>query len=176
MDLDLKSGYGCRLPLGSGPLVVIGIAVGSSSESVDLESLPQLEAFRGKITRAVASVLRNANLKYLQVDGAIPKTFARVAGPLRLFGNKGARPDHVARISDASALRRIVRIDVNAFDLDQLDGMSNLTELALSLCAEVSGLSSLSRLPLLSKLEFKAVGTCEQWARIPDLPWAFMAI
>lgn len=150
-------------------------AVGSSSESFDLESLPQLEAFRGKITRAVASVLRNVKLKYLQVDGAIPKTFARVAGPLRLFAQHGGRAQTtLPEFSDASALRRVVRIDVNAFDLDQLDGMSNLTELTLSLCPEVSGLSALSRLPHLSKLEFKAVGTREQWARIPDLPWAFM--
>ncbi|WP_449407470.1 hypothetical protein [Microbacterium maritypicum] len=160
---------------GAARLRSLEFEVGSSSETADLELLPQLEAFRGKITRTVGSVLRNANLKYLQVDGAIPKTSASVAGPLQLFVQQGARAQTVLpELSDASALKRLVRIGVNFFDLDQLDGMSNLTELTLSLCREVSGLSALSRLPRLSSLEFKGVGTRELWESIPNVPFGLM--
>lgn len=57
-------------------------AAGRSTEIVDLAHLPPIEAFEGYVVRSVASVLRNPNLRFMEVFGSIPKSFVRRAGPL----------------------------------------------------------------------------------------------
>lgn len=149
--------------------------VGQCADVLDLSLLPRLEEFRGDIKRGVSSVLRNPGLRFLQVWGAIPKSFARVTAPVEYFEQEGGRSQiTLPEFAHPEAIRRLERRGPAQFDLGQLSAMTNLTELEVTSCNEVSALSVLSELPKLSKLRFKGVGTGEPWDLVPALSWAFL--
>lgn len=148
---------------------------GKCADVVDFSHLPHLEIFDGDVTRTVASVLRNPHLRSLSVYGAIPKSFARVAGPVEFFDQEGGRSQiTLPEFAQPEAMTKLARRGPAQFDLTQLTQMTNLRELELTLCDDVSGLPALGQLPNLSKVRLKEVGTRESWNELPDLPWAFV--
>lgn len=153
----------------------LAFAAGACSDRPDLSSLPHLEEFSGGVTRTTASVLRNPDLRFLRVEGVIPKSFARVAGKLEVFEHHGARSaTELPVFEHPESMRRMLRVGPSSFNLRQLEGMTNLAEFRLNVCGEVIGLASLARLPHLSRLQFNGVATREDWADVPVVGSGFM--
>lgn len=155
-------------------LRALQFSVGKCADIVDFSQLPHLEIFDGVVTRTVASVLRNPRLRMLSVYGAIPKSFARVAGPIEFFDQEGGRSQTtLPEFAQPEAMTKLARRGPAQFDLAQLTGMTNLQDLELTLCDDATGLAVLGQLPKLSK-QLKAVRTRESWSDLPDIPWAFV--
>lgn len=149
--------------------------VGPCDEVLGLASLPRLEHFEGKVTRAVASVMRNPGLRFLEIIGAIPKSFARAAGPVENFRQHGGRSQTALPVfENPAAMRSILRVGPERFDLAQLREMSHLQEFRLGACPEVVGLRELGFLPELELIYFNEVGTPEPWEDLPDVPRGFL--
>lgn len=143
---------------------------------VDLSDLPHFEEFSGTVTRSVASALKNPGLRVLTVRGAIPKSFAHVVGPVERFEQVGGRSQtELPKFAHPEAMRSISRIGVARFDLAQLAQMPGLEELEVTLCADVVGLSELSRFSNLNKVTFKGAATQERWEDLPHVPKAFLS-
>ncbi|WP_449407473.1 hypothetical protein [Microbacterium maritypicum] len=137
---------------------------------MDLSQLPHLEEFRGAIKRSTATVLNNPRLRILTVDGAIPKSFPRISGPVEKFVHFGARSQtELPEFAHPEELRSIQRGDAARFDLAQLASFTGVEDVEVSSCADVTGLSTLSRLPELSRVVFNHSATTESWDDLPPV-------
>ncbi len=153
----------------------LAFATGSCDGRADLSALPHLEEFGGYLTRAVASVLQNRSLRFLRVEGAIPKTFARVAGPVEKFEQNGARSQsELPLFSQPEKMRTLWRAGPARFDLGHLSAMIGLIELDLGACDDVVGLSEISNLRGLERLTFNGCTTREPWETLPMVPWGYL--
>lgn len=145
--------------------------VGRCADVLDLSQFPHLEVFEGEMTKSISSVLRNPSLRFLRVLGAIPKSFARVSGPVEVFDQEGGRSQStLPEFHHPEAMTRLFRRGPAQFDLTQLTGMPNLADLEITSCPDVSGLAALAGLPKLADLQLKGVGTRESWDLIPPHP------
>lgn len=161
IDVELLDG---ARSLQSLELEVWGTTVGRAN----LSALPDLQEFSGRITRPFASVLANPGLRRLTVDGAIPKSFAQIAGAIESFRHVGGRSQtELPHFPHPEALRSLSRVGPASFDLDQLAGMTRLEKLEVSACDDVIGLSDLSRFAELSDLTFNKSRTRERWEDLP---------
>lgn len=153
----------------------LAFAAGSCEGRVDLSGLPVFEEFEGPVTRAAGSALRNPGLRFLRVEGAIPKTFSRVSGPVEIFEQSGARSQvELPVFEQPHAMRKLWRAGPARFDLAQIAGMTRLAELMIGSCDDLIGLSELSSLTSLEKLEIKYCTSKEPWEDPPPVPWAFL--
>lgn len=153
----------------------LDIEISAADGRAELSELPNLEQFSGSINRVTASVLRNPRLRFLSVLGAIPRSFARVAGPVESFMQEGARAQtELPVFAQPDAMRSIGRIGPARFDIRQLSEMTGLREFSLGACGEVEGLSLLSGLPALARLEFRGVSTREDWEDLPSVSSALI--
>lgn len=153
----------------------LSFAVGSCDGRLELSDIPQLEEFRGPVTRAVSSVLKNPALRFLEVEGPVPKSFALVAGPIENYKQEGGRfQAELPAFAQPRAMRSLSRIGPVAFDFGQVSEMTELVDLEVSLCKDLVGLSKLSRLRSLARLTLKGVATRERWEDLPAVRWGFM--
>lgn len=142
---------------------------------MDLSQLPHLEEYRGAIKRSTATVLHNPRLRILTVDGAIPKSFARIAGPVEKFVHLGARSQtELPEFAHPEALRSIQRAGPARFDLAQLARFTGVQDVDVSSCADVTSLTTLSRLPELSRVTFNHSATTESWDDLPEVADGFL--
>ncbi|MFC4139471.1 MULTISPECIES: hypothetical protein [unclassified Microbacterium] len=138
---------------------------------LELADFPRLEELRTKVNRVSASGLRNPKLKFLSVEGAIPKSFARVVGPVEVFEQEGGRAQgELPVFEQPEAMRSITRMGPGRFDLNQLRPMKNLTHLTITMCPDIVGIDALHDLPSLKFVAFKGCGASERWEDLPDIP------
>lgn len=138
---------------------------------LELADFPRLEELRTKVNRVSASGLRNPKLRFLSVEGAIPKSFARVVGPVEVFEQEGGRAQGELPVFEQPvAMRSITRMGPGRFDLNQLRPMKNLTHLTITMCPDIVGIDALHDLPSLKFVAFKGCGTSERWEDLPDIP------
>lgn len=149
----------------------LSFTTGPCDGRLELSTLPYLEEFEGKVTRVVSSVLRNPSLRFLKIEGKIPNADLRIAGPVEVFEQRGARSQiELPTFAHPEALRALSRLGSASFDLNQLAGMTGLGELTL-MSSELSGVTELAKLERLERLTLGGRLTTGSWDDLPMVPW-----
>jgi len=151
-------------------------ATGPCDGVLRLGDLPFLEELRVTVTRTLSSALRNPNLRYLSVEGAIPKSFSRISGPIEVFVQEGGRgQEKLPSFEQPAMMRSITRMGPGQFDISQLGEMRSLKELTVTACPNIVGIKTLKTLPGLQSAAFKGCETREKWEDLPDIPCVMLS-